>query len=511
MKKVMLVGVVFLVGLCCLHPLVYAEDLSGIPKENLVISAGPTNPGEELSLVWLETVAHPKTVAKGGKLSLFAVVTSKVQNVSVAFDFNQKDFLLVSTDGMSWNGVYTLPSRMPEGVHVAHFTVRGSRGRTVVRSLEFFVDANLAVENDAQQDKLQAEKEKGWPVKVANQQAFLANEQGEPVGSRPTRTVNADEKIIGLYKEPWYRVRFADGTEGWVIASAVEEPAEDFYRQGYSDFVRGDFENAAQNYQKALMVDANLHKARYWLAKTYIKAGKDSQAADELAALLKLDPTNYNAGILATRLADQYFSRAHGDFMAGSYQKALMAYQKALELKSSFVTAQIELGQCYQRLGFAAKAREAWVAAFVLDPENQSVRAFLDMGKSEIADTLVEKAEVATDKSAEISAAGVSVGAADYSMSIDVIKNARTQKGTSIHRALADVLVLTRSFGTLVKEKGWMAESKDNRVLVSYTVLQDQSGSGKSFKEEYFSWAVDQATQNVIPLNKNAKMLMSSW
>jgi tetratricopeptide (TPR) repeat protein len=511
MNKILLTGVTIIFGLGLFSPWVCAVDLSGIPRESLVISAGPTSPGEELSLVWLETVAHPKKVAKGGRLSLLTVATSKIQGVTVAFDFDPKEFQLVSADGMSWNGSYALPTRLSEGVHVAHFTIRGGRGRSVVRSLEFFVDASSAQEIDARQDQLLAEKEKGWPIKVSGKSAFLADERGEVVGFKPTRSVNEDDKIIGLYKEPWYRVRFADGTEGWVIATSVQEPADEFYLQGYSDFVRGDFTGAAQNYQKALLVDANLHKARYWLAKSYLKLGKDSLAADELAALLKSDPTNYNAGILATRLSDQYFSRAHADFTGGDYQKAVMAYQKALELKPTFVTAQVELGQCYQRLGYAAKAREAWVAAFVLDPENQSVRAFLDMGKSEIAGTLVERDETAEPNSSATEVAGERAGSADYSMSIDVIKNARTQKGTAVHRALSDVLALTKSYGTLVKEKGWSAESKDNRVLVSFALLQDQSGSGKNFKEEYFSWAVDQSTQNVMPLNKNAKLLMSSW
>ncbi|MBU0629340.1 MAG: hypothetical protein KKC80_00280, partial [Candidatus Margulisbacteria bacterium] len=39
----------------------FSLDISG-DKENISLKAGPTEPGEGLSLVWVEAIIYPKTV-----------------------------------------------------------------------------------------------------------------------------------------------------------------------------------------------------------------------------------------------------------------------------------------------------------------------------------------------------------------------------------------------------------------------------------------------------------------
>lgn len=509
MKNYALTGVVVLLLVSLLAGVGYAENVGGSQQRDVSFKAGPTTPSEGLSLVWLETVVYPRIVERAGQLSLFARMPQKVKAVTVSFDFDDQEVNLVSSDGMAWTCFYTVPDKVIDGVHVARFKVTGQNERSVVRTLDFFVDQQIAQALDSKESQLLAEREKGWEVSITADQAYLADEQGDLKGFRSFRKVNRYEKMVGLYKVPWYRVRFRDGTEGWVIASKVTEPTQELYQQGYTYFERGDFKKAAFYYSKALMVDPSFHKARYWLAKSYYRNGDEFLATQELLALLKADPGNSNVQVLATKLAQNYFDRAHRHFSAGRYQQAVIQYQKVVELKPSFITAQIELGQCFKKLGFDAKAREVWIAAFTFDPENAEIRALLNVGQTEVAELIEESTTLAQEEPLhEIPPLKVVLFEAD---SIKVVKNSITSKGTKVFAALSEVLNLTKSYGTLVREKGWQVRPSGDEYLVTFVCEQDRSGSGKSFVEEYFSWRVDQATQKIVPHNKNAKLLMSSW
>ncbi|MBU0686945.1 MAG: tetratricopeptide repeat protein [Candidatus Margulisbacteria bacterium] len=515
MKKVILAGIV-LILVMSFASMLQAYDMEVVKSGNVSILAGPTRANEDLALVWLETIVSPRVVENQGNLALFARMTSQVSAVSVSFDFDGKEIPLTSTDGISWNTFYALPPGVAEGVHVASFKIMQG-DRFVERSLDFFVNQDLASEVDVQENTVLMEKEKGWPVTINASQAYLANAAGEVTGFKSFKNVIKNEPVTGLYKAPWYRVRFADGTEGWVIASQVEEPTYSFYEKGYSYYAKKDYQTAAYFYSKALVVDPAYYKARYWLAKSYYKMGKQYLAVRELVDLLRRDPGNYNAGILSTILAQEQFAKAHQHFINGEYQQAVIAYEGVIDLKPSFVTAQIEMGDCYKKMGFDVLAKETWMAALTNDPENNSAKIRLDMDETQIAETMLQKEEAAKvePKIAAPSQAAEKPKAEEKSValseSISIVKTARTDKGTAIQKAITDVIELTKSYGTLVRVRGWKVEPQGRDLFVTFTCEQDRSGSGASYSTEQFSWKVDQATQKINPHNVNARLLMSSW
>jgi len=456
----------------------------GLSREDLSLKAGPTEPGESLALVWVEALVYPRVVKSGDKaISLGVRSASPVKAVKAAFDFTAEKVDLGSSDGMSWSGVYRIPAGIPTGVHVVRYQIIGSGG-SIQRTLEFYVEAPVEMAGAASQtSRGETFSFSGWPLTVTSTCAALSGNS--------SRILYVGQKLVGLSKVPWYKVLFEDGSEGWVPITSVQEPTENYYLLGHNAYKTKNFAAAVSHYRNAVAVDPDFVKGYLWLAKSYMALGNLDSAGEATLKAMRLDERDIDVRVIATDLAQKYFSLAHSQYKAGRYHEAVETYRRALDLKPASVLSWVEMGESLQRLGLEAEAHSAWKEALKYDPENQELRALLK------TEPVAETGPAAQMKSA------VAPTIADDSLQI--VKAEKTKKGTKIEAAIRSVVALTKSLGTPVMEKGWQIRKQGEKFLVSYLC---QQGGGAL---ESFDWLVDVDARQVLPHNDNARLLMSRW
>lgn len=483
MKKIWLVlWLVLLIGA------VQAEEKPGFNRQDLSLRAGPTEPGEALNVVWLEAMVYPKELKNDRTISLGVKLTAPVEAVTATFDFSNDKIELTSVDGQDWRGVYLVPDGASLGTHVVRYIIKSPEG-SIQRTVDFTVtEAALAVNPDAAGQGEIAPLER-WPLTVISTCAAL-------VGTS-ARVILSGQKVTGISKTAWYKVILQDGEEGWLPSTAVKEPINDYFAQGYEAYLSEDDRLAISCFKNVLAVDQANAKARFWLAKVYLRQGDLGAAARMVNESLKLDDRNMETKVLANVIAQQYYTSAHTKFKARRYNEAIAAYKQVLELKPTSLLSWIELGESYKQLGLYAEARSSWKEGIKYFPENQELYAQLQIEYPELG--LVEPPLRPKEE------ATVAVPALVADDSLALVKVVKTKKGTSIERAIKSVVAMTKSLGTPIVEKGWEIKKQGESYVVRYVCEQ---GTGAL---EAFEWLVNVDTKRVAASNENAQLLMDRW
>ncbi|MDD5594538.1 MAG: tetratricopeptide repeat protein, partial [Candidatus Margulisbacteria bacterium] len=462
------VALIFILAGC-----VYAID-GEFNQDNLSLKAGPTEPGEKLSLPWIESFVYPKQVREERIISLGVRTASKIKEVSAAFDFDKEQVKLTSSDGLSWSGTAKIPAGAPVGAHIVRYYIADRRG-SIQRTVEFFIELPAPAGAVSSVSRGEVAQGSGWPLTVISSCVAYSN--------NAVRNLRAGQVLVSLSKMPWYKVMFEDGKEGWVPASYVKEPTDDYYLQGYGSYKIKDYPSAVRFYQKALAVDPKLVKGYLWLAKSYLAQGELDLASEAVRQALRLDDRDLESRVVADTLAQKLYLGAHAKLREGRLYEAVAGFRKTLELKPNSLTAWLEIGQGYQRLGFEAEARDAWREALKIDPENKTIRALLGSEMAVAAADRPARTALAETKPAGGIKNNVAPMVADDSLQI--LKKEKTSKGTRIEAAIKSVVALTKSLGTPIAEKGWQIKKQGEKFLVSY--LCEQSGGAL----ESFDWLVD--------------------
>lgn len=440
--------------------------------EELSLKAGPTAPGEELSLLWLESFVYPKTVKAGEELSLGVRATNKVAGVKVDFDFSKDKISLQSSDGLTWYGAFPISSEVSSGLHLVSFTIQGEKG-VVQRKLEFFVEKEvMSVKSAESVETVEKVKEQpsGWQLTLSATTMVFVN--------GGSRTLGKGEKITATSRTPFYKIVFGDGKESWISADSVEDPSAEYYLLGYEAYKKKDFTSAVKHYKNAVTLNPELTKGYFWLAKSYNALGDFEASYSQLKKFLKLEERSLEGRMLAGSLAPKLFVRGQKLFKSGNYSDAIVIYQKVVDLKPSSASSWIGLGQAYKNLGFENEAKLAWEEAkkYGASPE-------------EVAQaSVVEEEESLTPEE-----------------SIAIVKESPTRKGTTIEKALKSVVSLTKSLGASLQEKGWQVKQGEKGVLVSYLCEQNDG------KAEVFQWRISPDTRIAAAQNQNAKLLVERW
>jgi len=487
--------IILLVSIVCLFSVAaFAEKYDVINQQDISIKAGPTEPSESLSMVWLESYLYPKNVKDDRVIALGVKLPSKVSVVSASFDFMGHPVFLSSLDGKNWTAVFQVPENTPQGLHIVRYDIKNAQG-SIQRTLDFFVN-DTKVKNK-NKDKIaagEATELQGIPLTVTA--TYTAYVDGL------SRILYAGQKVTGISKVPFYKIILSDGAEGWVPATMVKEPVEEFYQLGYQSYKTGNYKAAAQYYKKTVAIDPGFVKGRMWLAKSYYKMGSLDAAHDAVLAALSIDDNDMPSRLFAQTLARDYYKIANAKFSQGRYNEAIAAYQRVLNLKPQSYASWIELGKSYEKLGFYQEARSAWKEALKANPEDASVYALLKIEYNPKAASAVAAAKTINLAMSPVSQ-GLPPALADDSLA--VVKAKKTKKGSSIETALKSVIALTKSLGTPVAEKGWEVKKQGKSFLVAYLVEQ---GAGVM---EAFEWMVDVDTKSVSAHNENARVLMSRW
>lgn len=475
-----------------------APNRSIIDPSDISIKAGPTDPGEKLSMVWMESFVYPKMVTDDRIISLGVRTTTKVKLVDAAFDFGKDKLALTSNDGLNWSGAYKIPESIASGLHVVRYNIAGAEGN-VQRSVDFFVEksenvaANQPEENVSRGEAVLAS---GWPITVTSTCSALVGGSG--------RILYAGQKLVGVVKVPWYKVVFEDGEEGWVSASSVKEPLDEYFQLGSEAFQNKNYLSAIEYLKDTIAINPEFVKGYTWLARSYIKNGDNEAAYRTIKEAMRLDDRDVECKVVADSLAQIYHRAAHLRFKSKRYNEAVAAYQKAVDLRPNFALSWIELGKSYESLGFAEEAKSAWREALKMDPGDKEIYALLGIGKGE---TAVAQAPAPAPARSKVAAAGP-VKVSPTVAKIDplaMVKDEKTKKGTKIASAIRSVVALTKSLGTPVAEKGWQIKKQGEKYLVRYLCEQ---GKGAI---EAFEWVVDVSSRRVSANNSNAELLMDRW
>lgn len=478
-KGICLLVVIWLAGVA------WGAEVPG-SAQNMSIKAGPTESGEKISMAWVEAYVSPKEVKGEGTITLGVRTTAKVKTVKAAFDFCSDSISLSSPDGMAWSGSFPIPEKTMSGAHVARFQIANERG-SIQRTVEFSV---IEIQGKAAVEEDNVLEESRWPLTVTSTCAALSG--------NAVRILKAGQTVTGMSKIPWYKVAFSDGTEGWVPATQVKDPTEDYYQAGYAAYKLKNYPEAVKNYKQTVAVSPAFVKGYVWLAKSYMAQGDLDRASVAVQKALRMDSRDMDARMVANVLAQKFFLTAQKEFSSKRYNGAIAAYRKVVEVKPNSVLSWKGIGESYRLLGMDAEARNAWREALKYEPENQELHALLGTGYSGSA--------APAGNALVLEAAGKETVApllADDSIAI--VRGEKTHKGTKIESAIRSVVTLTKSLGTGVQEKGWSVQKKGDKLVASYVCEQ------KGGVIESFDWQVDVDTHRVLPSNDNARILMSRW
>ncbi len=127
---------------------------------------------------------------------------------------------------------------------------------------------------------------------------------------------------------------------------------------------RGEYEEAAAHFQKALSIKPDSSIEHFNLALIYFKAGKTDAAVEELRLAVRSDPGNLPALVnLGSMLTGE-----------GRYEEALAHLGKAVEIAPGYPNARKNIAVLYDKMGEPGKAALHLEALVARDPENPVAR-----------------------------------------------------------------------------------------------------------------------------------------
>ncbi|MFA6548795.1 MAG: tetratricopeptide repeat protein, partial [Candidatus Margulisiibacteriota bacterium] len=284
-----------LLGIMLLSSVALADNMSMIGRDEISLKAGPTEPGESLSLVWLECYVYPKVLKDDRVIALGIRTTSKVRGVTAVLDSSSDKIPLTSADGLSWNGAYKLSDNVTEGIHVVRYFVRGDGG-SVRRTVDFFVEKSKAgskIANGVAEGE--ALYPQSWSLTVTSTCSAL-------VGAS-SRILYSGQKIVGVSKEPWYKIVFEDGEEGWISSTSVKEPVNEQYALGQEAYKNKKYADAVEYYTNILSINPEDVKAHLGLAKSYYQREDYTASYRSILEAMHRDDRDMDAKLFASTLA----------------------------------------------------------------------------------------------------------------------------------------------------------------------------------------------------------------
>jgi superkiller protein 3 len=117
---------------------------------------------------------------------------------------------------------------------------------------------------------------------------------------------------------------------------------------------KNDLTNALAEYQKAVTINPKLSQAHFGLAVVYLQQGQNDQALEELLSFQTYDD---GTDKIATAQANIYLGAVYLD--KSEPEKALVEYQKALQIDPKLAAAHFGVGLIYAQLGQKDQAIKA--------------------------------------------------------------------------------------------------------------------------------------------------------
>ncbi len=153
---------------------------------------------------------------------------------------------------------------------------------------------------------------------------------------------------------------------------------ETYLKAGDRFLAQEDYQTAAGQYERALMLDPRSTPAIWSLTRALVKTGDADRLTRILRAAIKMDP-DYDVASLDIRQADIWMSLARDEMYGTRFQKAAGFFQKALEIMPASGEAYFGLGAALWAQDRPAEAETALLQAVAIDAQNY--RAWEYLGK----------------------------------------------------------------------------------------------------------------------------------
>ena len=160
----------------------------------------------------------------------------------------------------------------------------------------------------------------------------------------------------------------------YINICAIAQDAQSYYQEGYQFFSQGEYQKAAESYQKAIDLNPGFEDAYYWLGKVYRQLGEHNKAVLQWIEVLRINPRNpyafrylnesfrntsavnsenasdyFNEGIRVLNIADDIFLN-EADYSSYELLLAVPYFKKAIDLQDNFTVAYYWLAEIYQAL-----------------------------------------------------------------------------------------------------------------------------------------------------------------
>ena len=138
-------------------------------------------------------------------------------------------------------------------------------------------------------------------------------------------------------------------------------------KQGEAKLKEGRYEQAVEEFKKAIELDPDSADAHHLLGLAYLKTDTRVRALEELREAIRLRPEWVEA--------HYDLARAYYDF--GDYKNAASSFEEAIRLRPDFFAALIDLGATYQHSGLHTKSAEVLRRAVLLRPDHLDAKVAL--------------------------------------------------------------------------------------------------------------------------------------
>ena len=178
-----------------------------------------------------------------------------------------------------------------------------------------------------------------------------------------------------------------------ISPEAEKKLAFAYYRLGYADYQREDFDSCIQYLKEAVRVDPKIIEAHYWLGRVFYETGNLNDSYSSWEQVLMLDPEYPKAEYFLNKVknsitygkeAYEYYEAGYNFYEQKLFEKALLQYHQAIKYNNDFSSAYYWLGRIYYELGNYQEAANNWKQVLLLEPGNEKAEYWLKQAKKQL-------------------------------------------------------------------------------------------------------------------------------
>ena len=167
-----------------------------------------------------------------------------------------------------------------------------------------------------------------------------------------------------------------------------KDKAYAYFCTGYSFMLDRDWENAAINFEKAIMLDRSSERIIRHLATCYFQLGKNEKSIDFIEKLARLKPHDFSVHYTLATLYET----------VGRHQDAITEYERARRCKTTkldnvfLADALYRLGNLYMQDGLMEKGAECYKNMFDLKLVSEPAKIYYEIGQRYFEKNDIKKA-----------------------------------------------------------------------------------------------------------------------